>query len=186
MAFFDDKELFGDTEEESISTGMAEETGFILKRSRYKAKDGNAYWMYFAEGLFRGNKVVINFTCTKKDRVSYDQISYVFSIYGADPVPIYYEESSFKDSDGRKVKTTKYFVLFRDEDDELGGEIRIALKPKNESDKTFWNYFMERMKKKKELEAAQKAESDERAAQEASKQSEGKTPKTKAAAGTAE
>ena len=118
--------------------------------------------------------------------MSYEQISYVFGIYGSNPVPIYYEESSFKDSDGRKVKMTKYFVLFRDEDDELGGEIRIALKPKNESDKTFWNYFMERMKKKKELEAAQKAESEERAAQEAGKQPEGKTPKIKAAAGTAE
>lgn len=184
MAFFDDKELFGDTEEESITTGTAEETGFFLKRSRYKAKDGNAYWMYFAEGLFRGNKVPINFTCAKKDRVSYEQISYVFSIYGANPVPIYYEESSFKDSDGRKVETTKYFVMFRD-DDELGGEIRIALKPKNESDKTFWNYFMARLKKKKELEAAAAQNAEDKEA-ETNSRPEGKTSKIKAAAGTAE
>ncbi len=156
MAFFD--ELYGESTKDEIETGAAEETGFFLERKPYHSpKDGRNYWLYFVKANFRGSKVDINFTCSKKDPVSYEQIAYIFKVENATSIPIYMKESSFEDSKGNSVKTTKYFVKFSDDDDELGGALEIGLKPKNESDKTFWTYFMTRLKKQKELEDEAKA-----------------------------
>lgn len=162
MAGFDfiDKELYGEEAEEASQVNSdvtVTDTGYRLFRKVYNTKDGKRYWLYFAEGQLHGHRAEINFTTKKKDPVAYSQIAYIFDFLGEKTIPIYMEESA-PEINGEKVQLTNFFVGFSDKDD-LGGEIKVVIKPKNESDKTFWNYFIARFKKKRELEsAAQSAE----------------------------
>ena len=79
-SFFNDQELFGDSNsEETTSVSAAVDTGVSLLRERYvNEKDGNRYWLYHSMVAIFGKDVKVNFTTSKKDKILYEQIAFIF------------------------------------------------------------------------------------------------------------
>ncbi len=149
-SWYEDNELYGDSEE-ITSTGVAVDTGMKLVRERYNnAKDGKRYWLYYTMAPVFGKEAKVNFTTSKKDRVLYEQIAFMFASLGVTSLPIYMQESKFKGSDGKEIETTRYFVLMKDED---GDELQVKIKPKNESDAGFWKHYIDKLKRRLKREA---------------------------------